>query len=305
MKSSHWKVERTFALTFALALGAGGCGRSSTTNARAVAVDSLGLHVPGWLEFANGSYGAGCLDRTGAWSVAIDGYSGSMDNAPLSVVLNNSACVLTLTALVADTNYVAAPALALSDSYQSMASAFAAASAPTAFYANAKLSALGFGSDFTITIPFSDDPGSGSGDSTGSYTTVSASATSAAVPAPSYTIDLSGFALQTDANDIVQSVSGSATLDDGSQPGEAYVVLTSDPGSSFAELDSAYSGATATAISGADPTLPAAAFDLVGVNLSSNADLGTTPVARYIIVMHAESGVRSYQLITVTFHPPV
>src|SRR4051794_15165340 len=62
----------------------------------------------GALKWANGTYGAGCQShRGGSWSARISG-TDDMDNPALSVVKNDSACVLRLTSLVADAAYLAA-----------------------------------------------------------------------------------------------------------------------------------------------------------------------------------------------------
>jgi hypothetical protein len=283
---------------------AAGCARVESVGASGIAFDKATYDlVSGALKFANGSYGAGCVARSGSWSVPIDGYAGAMTNPALSVVMDNTACVLTLTSLRADATYAASPTFALTGSNQSTASAFAASSSPTAFYANAKLSAVSFAADFSVGIIYSDDPALATGDSTSGYTVSSGTATSSAVPAPDYAIDMTSFSMQTNVNNLVQSTAGTAELSDGAQVGEGYVVLSADPGSSYAELHSAYSAATPTAISGANPTIAAVAFTLVGVDLSTDTDAGVDPAKRYIIIAHTVSGVSSFQLITVTFHP--
>jgi alpha-tubulin suppressor-like RCC1 family protein len=107
------------------------------------------------LRSVNGTYGASCTGRTGSWSLGVA--SGAMlDHPELAVVLNDAACRLTITSLVADQTYVASPPLALSTAYQSQASLFSAGA--IAFDANAKLSSMSNDNDFVMTILFARDP---------------------------------------------------------------------------------------------------------------------------------------------------
>jgi len=250
----------------------------------------------GSLLAIDGTYGAGCTQRSGAWSIAIQP-GATLDNPALSVVRNNTGCVLTLTGLVADALYTGTPSIAMTDAYQTSASAFASGGGAVAFYANAKLDSLGFATDFVVTVLFSDNSSRATGGNTATATTSQSSATSQQVQAPNYTIDASSIAVATDNANIVQTATGLAQLTDGTATGEAYVVdlgtLPLSP--TYAEVDAAYLAGTAVAITGADPSIDAASFDLVGLDLS-------TPQVRTVIVSHTESGVRSYELLVVTFN---
>jgi hypothetical protein len=108
----------------------------------------------GELVAVNGNYGPGCTAQTGAWSVNVDG-GVPTDGLPLSVLMNDSACVLTLTELRTSAGrMLASPAFDLTDSYEPIASGFG--SMPLVFYANAKLSTEAFSDDFVITVLFSE-----------------------------------------------------------------------------------------------------------------------------------------------------
>lgn len=248
----------------------------------------------GGLESVNGTYGAGCTARSGAWSVEI-APGAILQNAPLSVVKNNTGCVLTVTGLVTTSaTHAATPSFALDSAYQSSASAFG--SGPTLFYANAKLSAMTFAADFVISLQYSDDPRLVSSSNTASYTVQAGSASAEQVAAPNYTIDVTTIVVQTDDADVVQAASGTANLTDGAVTGQSYVIVASLNGSTYADLDAAYTGGTPTSLSGANPQIAAAAFDLVGADLTGG-------LVRHLIVANTSDGVRSYQRFTVTFNP--
>jgi hypothetical protein len=103
----------------------------------------------------NGSYGDGCADRSGPWSLEVLG-DATLDHPRLSVMLNNDACALTLTAQQTSDGLITAdPAILLTTSYKLTPSAFGD---PIAFYANASLSSVSFAGDFVITVLHSDDP---------------------------------------------------------------------------------------------------------------------------------------------------
>jgi len=141
-----------------------------------------------------------------------------MTNAPLTVVLNDTVCVLTVTAIMSTTGVIwtASPSFALTGSYQVSPSWFNT----NTFYANAKLSAVGFAADFVISVLYSDDQNLATGANTATLQAEVATATAAAVPAPNYTISLAGIAITTDVNDVVFSQSGTAALTAGSQVGQ-------------------------------------------------------------------------------------
>lgn len=109
----------------------------------------------------HGTYGAGCTSRSGAWSVAVD--SPAPPGPPgLSVLINDTSCVLTLTALLTAGGLVAAaPPIDLTTSYAAGPSKFSGSSV---FYANARLSPASFSSDFELSLRYSSDPSLGAAD---------------------------------------------------------------------------------------------------------------------------------------------
>lgn len=113
----------------------------------------------GALTSINGTYGGGCIGRSGPWSVSIGG--GGIAYPALSVVTNNAACVLTLTQVVTSTTTTLSSAIPLSSTYA--ASASTAPSADGTFSVNATLSATTFAANFTLTVLYSADPATGTG----------------------------------------------------------------------------------------------------------------------------------------------
>ena len=245
--------------------------------------------LSGDLESVNGSYGAGCRNRTGAWSVEILG-GATLDNAPLSVVLNDTACVLTLTSLHTTAGILdGTPTFALTTAFQATASAFGT---PTDFFANARLSSVAFSTDFVISIVFSEDPALATADNTAQFDVVVATATAAgAAPVPDFLLDVSGILVRTDVNDVVQSATGSAALSNDVVAGKTFVVVTGGGLTTHAQLDAAFVGESALTA-----TIPAAAFTLGGTDLTANQ-------VRTLIIADTAEGVASYQAFTITFHP--
>jgi len=246
--------------------------------------------LAGDLESANGTYGAGCTNRTGAWSVEIEG-GATLDNAVLSVVLNNNACVLTLTGLRTTGGLLlAAPAIALTTSYKVAASAF-----EDEFFGNAKMDSVSFAGDFILTVLYSDDPSLATDDNTASFAVAESSAAGDSVTVPDYTIDPDNLVIVTDNAQVVTGATGSVTLTAGLQVGQTYVVVDAAGLNTYDELDDAYKLGIPAAIGA---SIPAADFTLVGEDLD-------TLTQRTVIIANTESGVASYQAFEITFNKSV
>lgn len=258
----------------------------------AIAVDqTTQALLIGDLESANGSYGALCSHRTGAWSVEIKA-GAILDHPPLSVLLNDTSCVLTLTSLrtTLGGNMAATPALVLTSSFQIAASTFGV---PVEFYANARLSAVTFASDFVLHVLFSDDPNLATASNTAEFIVVVATATAGAVAAPDYTLNAAGLLVRTDVNNVVQTVTGTADLTAGTVVGQTYVVVDAAGLNTYAAIDAAYHAGTIKALVLA---IPADDFTLVGKDL-------TVPEVRTLIIANTQDGFTSYQAFEITFNP--
>jgi hypothetical protein len=244
--------------------------------------------LAGDLLSVNGTYGAGCTDRTGAWSVLIDPLA-DMDNAVLSVVLNDTGCVLTLTEINTTLETLTAdPPIALTASFKGTPSAF---DDPVQFYGNVKFDSIAYDDDFTLTFLYSDDPNNATDENTASFQVKQSSAEGDEVSVPDYGFDPSLLVLVTDAADVVQTATGTAALSAGMVTGTNYVVVSGGGLSTYEELDTAYLGGGApTAVAA---TIAASKFDLVG---------DTLPEVRTVIIARIENGVNSYQSFEVTFN---
>jgi hypothetical protein len=109
------------------------------------------------------------------------------------------------------------------------------------------------------------------------------------VSAPNYGLDFSGYVVKEDINHVVQSTTSAVKVMAGSHLGESYLVDTrQDLGWSFAAVDAAY---TAGAPAPLGATI--AEFGLAGTTL---------PTLRNVIILHTQNGVRSYQVLRVTFN---
>lgn len=251
------------------------------------------LQTPKWV---NGTYGAECMGRSGAWSARISG-SGSMTNPSLSVIMNDSACVLSITSLVLldDYTYDAAAPLALAGDFAETGTSFARASLPVAFQANAKISEPSFGDYFRITISLSDPPRLTTGSTAPTYATVGVwSPIASNVTAPDYGVDLGDLMIQKDAQNEIVDVSGALYLSAGARTGEHWVVST-DPslGTTFGDVDAAYQAGTPQPLE--DDYITAGALSLGGASL---------PTTRSVIIAHIEDGVAAYQVIQLSFTLP-
>jgi hypothetical protein len=268
-----------------------GCGSEDAARGHAAAIDRTthGLTAAHLLS-VNGSYG-GCTDRSGNWSLAIAD-AAALDNAELSVTLNDTDCVLTLTSLHTSDGILSAdPSMELGTGFQTDASSFGGAT--VSFYANAKLSSVSFAQDFVLSIIYSDDPRLATADNDANFAVRYASATAESVPAPDYTIDMDGIAVLTDAADIVVSSTGTATLTAGNVAGQRYVVVDASGLESYAEMEAAYDGAEDAELTS---TIAAEKFDLDGEDLTSTK-------IRTMIIVNEQHGARSYQAFEITFNP--
>jgi hypothetical protein len=246
----------------------------------------------GALKWANGTY-TGCQNRSGSWSARISG-TAAMTNAALSVVKDDTSCVLTLTSLEADATYAGNPSIAMGTAYANAGSAFSTGGGATAFYANAQLSAATFAADFSMTILFSDDLASASPSVNATYAAVSGSASESQVPAPSYALDFSGLTLQTNAAHVVQSATGSVVTSALGQTGESWVISSNQSlGSSYAAIDAEYALGTPASVGA---SIAISAFGLGGATL---------PTVRNLIISHTVSGVTAYEVIRVSFAAPL
>ncbi len=310
MSKSIHASTRAAALVSLLALAAGtACTSNADENVSpkiAVTNRSKSALVAAGITALDGTYGASCDGRTlgEAWSVTVSG-APVLANPTLSVRKNDSDCTLTVTNVVVDQDvYVGTPAITLATSYAGSASAFKDVPGdPVDFFANARISASSFATDFTIDVLVTDDTNDGaSASKQGEFATQSSTVAASNLAAPNYTMGLSSFTMLTDVDDVVTSVGGYAQLVAGTTTGQTYAIhgdlLTSS--ATLAEIASAYSGA---AVSGniVDLTLlriPAADFDVVG------ADLTAAPAVRTVILRNEDQGVISYQLVGVSFSKP-
>ena len=241
------------------------------------------------LRSINGTYGAGCRDRTGSWSLEIDDLA-ELDHPALSVVNNDTDCVLTLTELVAENGLpvAGAPSIAMTDAFQVSPSSFQDA---VLYFANAKLSSLTYQEDFTLSLIFSDhEENVGSHGAT--LESSASTATAASIPAPNYTLDLTGITLQTDAGNVVLESSGTADLTLVADEADGYAVVEASGLTTYAAIDAAYQAADVPFTT----SIPAAAFTLMGTDLT-----GTQ--VRSLIIANIVDGVHSYRIFEVTFHP--
>lgn len=285
----------------AIAAGAVGCSVSMAPPSLEGAGEALDLTTQalsvGAIHALDGTYGANCVSRSGPWSLRLSGAE-ALDHPAVSVVKDNSECVLTVTHVVVDATYALATPLVLAASYDAVPAAVNTGGSP--LWVKAKLASASMSDSLFVTLLFSDSPSVLTSSLSASYASVSASGSSSEVLAPTYTADLETGMLKVEvtASKAVTSASGSARLVPGAVTGSAYTVyagaLSSTP--SFVEVDAAYHGGTPTSISGT-PVIAASAFGLVGQSLAS-------AIVRTVIVRGGTSDLPTYEVLRITFNPP-
>ncbi len=255
-----------------------------------------------------GTYGAGCTSRTGAWTIALNGYVMVTGETPLTVVTNDTTCVLTLTDVKAGpvatpVDYKPATPLVLTAAYATAGIAFmTAGTGPVIFYANFRIQPdLLYATDMVIQMVYSDNVSETDLSSTTSYVVVVSTATASSVPAANATMVLTGLNIKVNAHNIVNSASGNIVVTQGSVVAEFYVIDMDTVGSppTFATLDAAYNLTTNTRVPmvGATQNIAAADLNLLGLDL-------TTGKKRNVIVANIVNGVNSYQVFQITFNHP-
>jgi hypothetical protein len=249
----------------------------------------------------NGMYGPNCAQRSGEWSVGLIGF-GLLTNSPLSVVMNDPNCKLLVTSMrfgssQSNTLYAADAPIQLDANYQTAGSPFRkqVGDLPS-LYANFRIQPdLSFSRDFSVQALYSDDPGSTALISNADFVVASGTALGGNVPAPDYSAFATGLHFQVDAGKIVQSVSGQMDLSLQQVYGQTYVIdSTLSDVSDYSLVDAAFLAGTPQTLAATDPNIPAAEFGLVGYQLQS-------PVQRNVIIANEVAGVRSYQIITISF----
>ena len=163
----------------------------------------------GALKALEGVYGEGCVERSGSWSLALEG-DAKLEAPPLSVVKDDSACELSIRAVIADERIELVAPLVLQEDYASKPAQVGNDKAT--FFINAKISSSKMTDSFKVTVLYSDDPRAVADSYGASYATVAASGSMETVVAPDYKIDFAGGGLKVlvNAKSVVSSAEGSA-----------------------------------------------------------------------------------------------
>lgn len=286
-----------------------GCSKGSGVDAKIALYDrsSQALSI-GTVNALGGTYGAACDERSGDWNVGLPGYMGTVTN-PLSVVLDDTNCVLTVTSLLVNsTTYEADPAIDLGLSYQQDASAFknpldTGHETDVVFYGNSKISSMDFGANFTISMLYSDKPDSASGSAGSTFQAETASISADNVDPPDFTtFNTSSLGIEVNVSKIVTSVAamGKVAMSGATVLGDHYAVVTDLDLSgtpTYNTVDAAFLARTQTSFSAQPVDVPVSALSLIGEDL-------TTSIKRFIIISHLQNGARSYQVVTLTISGP-
>jgi len=302
-------IAITSAAALAASLGTAGCSSETdgSVKGRADVIGRAQSALSGPLTAVQGTYGEACSGRssdgTDTWTLSIGGGGPAADE--LSVRKNDSSCVLTITKLVtAEAEYSASAGIVLdqADTFSTERSFKDAPESPIQFYASAKIDDLAFDDDFTISIQISADPSAAdAGSQSASYATQSGSVVTSELAASDYTVSFADFSVQKDAAHKVVAVGGFAQLAQGTVTGQHYQVVSGayDGSSSIDAIEAAF---TSPALLSELETLQIPASEFLATD--GSVDLDDSP-QRTIIIRRtdADSGVKSYQLLLVTFTP--
>jgi hypothetical protein len=281
---------------------------SGTTKTAAIKPKAMGLSDESGVQIVelNGVY-QGCVQMSGAWSVAVNGNDGIvLDNPPLEVVQADFNCQLLVTSVRADQIYTASSPIQTGEFGPQQTSSFTVASedggAPqVAFYANAWNMDPGYFGDFTLFFFYSPGPNQTSAGTTATYTTNAArDAQTDELPAPDYSVDLSQMTIQTDANGWVTSATGPANFTFNSVQANGYVIddgtLPANP--TFGELDALYTSQSPTQLTCCGNwsfSIDASALSIQWTQL---------PAVRNVVIGGGWGGLSTYQNVAITFSPP-
>lgn len=302
-------AQTVFSLALSLPLLAG-CGDHAVLPAgKLVDRTTKALSLGSFAEI-NGSFGRGCTNRSGAWSLGLDGFT-ALTNPSLSVVQGDIGCELSVSAVralspVGSSVYSLGNTLSLGIGFWPTSYPFKLNIGGSAdFYANMRIAPdLTFTSNFTIDIIYSEDPSQLTSSLIASYyeePVVRSSVMSAGISAPDYGLDLSGLTVQVNDQKVVRSAVGDASLLRMNVPGQSYVVSTLNlgEGPSFSTVDAAFLGGLQRPLGPLAPIslVPAEVFALTGADLS-------TQVIRTLIVANEVAGTRSYEVFAIRVDVP-
>ena len=298
-----------FLMTAAFAcVAAAGCGTQATLGAdvfptaQATANSQAAIDI-GEVAEVTGSYGDGCKERQGAWSLAVKA-SALLTHAALSVERDNSECVLLIDGIRigAGTStsglYVPKAPIPLLGGYSNQPVGFGlSASAAPAFYVNASiLPDISFHSDFTIQVVYAEDPAKcGESKPSAPPVAIGGGVSIQGIATPDYIATLAKLKVNTSLLGIVTSVTGSVEIDATQQTGESYCVLPYDLGQNpaYEAVDAAFRALTPTPMP-ADRhcSIPWIDLKLLGASLLQTA-------VRTLVIAHEVNGIRAYQTLTI------
>ncbi len=272
---------------------------------------------------AYGIYGEHCFARNqGDWHVAIGTPPAGveLEHDPLTVVLNNAACNLTLTHIAVHhrqenilTKIAADTPIPLSGNWGGIAY-FENVSANNEyqFYANAKLQPANFSTNFDLEILYSDDPAIADAAAVHAdkFAVVEGTHKAEKIPAPGYSLEIEDINLyiETDFDHEIVLVTGTVdlTLPAAQPAGQNYVVHPATlVGATYQQIRTAFNAGISTelpSLEGGYYKIPAAAFITAGLIDETLVDVA--PLVEYTIIIRNRdnaSGVASYQTFTISF----
>jgi hypothetical protein len=256
-----------------------------------------------------GTYGAACLDRTGGWTIPLNGYALTTGENALTVEGGDVACTLLVTevkagSVLAPSSYTCAQSFTLGTAYAEHGVAFRLNGAgETQFHANFRAEPnLTYLANFLVRMAYSDDLSKTDANYDTQYDIATATALAGMVSAPDATISLAPLDVRVTLVNVVKTATGSILLTQGNTLGQSYAIDLGTLGTSptYGSVDAVFTNTLTNrvALAVASQAIPAAELGLDSVDL-------TTPQVRSVIVANTEFGVTSYQVFQVTFRHPL
>lgn len=247
-----------------------------------------------------GTYGMGCIERSGEWSLSQGTLCGEKIKLPppLSIQSGNSACKLILTKVIKNCEEYSTHGIPIDGGYQLNGVPFSKTNVcEPDFYANITLDDPDFIKKFPLVkLIVGGNWPEVTSDAIALFDNSIVLVEDESVFAPDDLVDLSGLDIRVDAFRKVIQVSGEISLRHGVTPGQSYALVPalSSNQMTYQYVHSFFSGLPKIPI---NASISANELMLLGKTLNS-------PQKYTIIIQNTKFGVSSYQVVTITILAP-
>ncbi len=249
------------------------------------------------VDFMNGMYGPNCDEKQGSFSVAINGYAGTMPNPSLAVTKEDEDCTLEISSFSAGgAIYIANHALTVDDDFKGEPTAFVGPQGDTIFI-NAKLSDAHFKTRVLIQVVHSRQNEHARRDHIPNHRIQVSTLPTEDELAPKYLGNPLGLVVFVDQSGMITGSIGKVHLLTLEQTGEDYMVFSEEPKASLEELQAAFTNPVAIPSPAKRFFVPQTSLSLVGKVIPSEG------LKRYIVIRHTDQEGPHFQKIILTIFP--